>query len=62
MLTLLTEVKRIYIFVWKNKRVAMRPVPPLSNTTKEKAAKLVSLCKQVDRNSSTSSFEEGGMM
>jgi len=47
----------IYVFTWKGKRVATRPIPPPPESTK-KVSSLISLCQRLDRNSRASSLEE----
>ena len=34
------------MFTWKDKRAAMKPVPPIPMSTKEKEPKLVSICNR----------------
>jgi len=48
------------MFTWKDKRVAMRPIPATTRSTKKKVPSPVSQCNQSDRNSRAISFEKGG--
>jgi len=52
----------IYVFTWKGKRVAMKPIPLPPESTKKKLSYLIFLCHQLDRNSRASSFEEEGLI
>ena len=54
------ERENIYVFTWRGKRVAMRPIPAPPESTKKKVSLLISLGHQLDRNSRVSSFEEEG--
>jgi len=38
--------KNIYLFTWKDKRVAMKLIPPTPKPTKEEKPKFISICNE----------------
>ena len=48
------------MFTWKGKRVAMRPISPITRSTKKRVPSPVFWRNQSDRNLRASSFEKGG--
>ena len=56
----LTLPTRMYVFTWKDKRIALRQIPPATRSIKKRVPLPIYLRNQSDRNLRVSSFEETG--